>query len=75
MNAFGIAALSPFRFRFRLDDGFVAGFIRLYSLLALSLSLSISSYLFCLDGASEDSATQCIRYRCFLTFLVSLQTE
>jgi hypothetical protein len=49
LNAFGIAP-SPFRFRFQLNDGFVAGFlltvcIRMYSLLALFCFLSVSLFL------------------------------
>jgi hypothetical protein len=55
MNAFGIAVPSPFRFRFRLDDGFLAGFLRLNALDCIHYSLnggSISLLFLFLNGGS-----------------------
>jgi hypothetical protein len=60
LNAFGIAAPSPFRSRFRLNDGFVPGFLRLYSLLHCSLALFLPLTL---STDLEEAPTERIRHR------------
>jgi hypothetical protein len=45
LNASGIAAPFPFRFHFRLNDGFVAGFLRLNAFDCIHCSLTRSLFL------------------------------